>query len=132
MLSYYVALTDYKKSNKLYATAVQRHELENITDTDYGRVDHNGTYDVDDFCEFEFKNGNTNWILTANWKDDKSDEVYISFDMKNSAAKFVLGLCPEEAYKAMIENAVNNLNNNDFWEEQLAQDLWIHKQIENL
>jgi predicted dehydrogenase len=132
MLSYYVALTDYDKGNKLYATALQRHELKNITDTDYGRIDYNGTYDVDDFCEFEFKNGDTTWVLTANWKDDKADDVYISFDMKNSAAKFVLGLCPEEAYKVMIENAVTNLNNNEFWKEQLAQDIWIHKQIENL
>ena len=35
-------------------------------------------------------------------------------------------------YKAMIENAVDNLNNNEFWKEQLEQDLWIHKQIEKL
>jgi len=132
MLSYYVALTDYTKGNKLFATAIQRHELRDIIDTDYGRVDYNGTYDVDDFCEFEFKNGNTTWVLTANWKDDQVDDVYISFDMKNSAAKFVLGLCPEEAYKAMIETAVKNLNNNDFWREQLAQDIWIHRQIEKL
>lgn len=132
MLSYYVALTNYNKGNKLYATALQRHSLESVNDTDYGTINKNGTYDVDDFCEFEFKNGNTTWVLTANWKDDKADDVYISFDMKNSAAKFVLGLCPEEAYKAMIENAVTNLNNNNFWSEQLAQDIWIHKQIENL
>jgi len=128
MLSYYVALTDYTKGNKLYSTAVQHHELKDITDTDYGRVDHTGTYNVDDFCEFEFKNGDTTWILTANWKDDLADDVYISFD----DAKFVLGLCPEDAYKVMIENAVNNLNNDEFWKEQLQQDLWIHKQIENL
>ena len=132
MFSYYTALTDYTKGNKLYATAVQRHSLDTVNDTDYGTVNKNGVYDVDDFCEFEFKNGDTTWVLTANWKDDKADDVYISFDMKNSAAKFVLGLCPEEAYKAMIENAVNNLNNNEFWKEQLAQDIWIHKQIENL
>jgi predicted dehydrogenase len=128
MLSYYVALTDYTKGNKLYATALQRHELKNIIDTDYGRVDHNGTYNVDDFCEFEFSNRSTKWILSANWKDDNADDVYISFD----DVKFPLGLCPEDAYKAMIENAVNNLNNDEFWQEQLAQDIWIHKQIENL
>lgn len=128
MLSYYVALTDYKQGNKLYSTAVQRHELKNIIDTDYGSINHDGTYDVDDFCEFEFKNGNTTWILTANWKDDHVDDVYISFD----DTKFPLGLCPEDAYKAMIENAVTNLNNDEFWKEQLQQDLWIHRQIENL
>lgn len=132
MFSYYTALTDYDKGNKLYATALQRHSLDTVNDTDYGTVNKNGTYDVDDFCEFEFKNGNTTWVLTANWKDDKADDVYISFDMKNSAAKFVLGLCPEEAYKAMIKNAVSNLNNKEFWLEQLEQDLWIHKQIEKL
>jgi len=32
----------------------------------------------------------------------------------------------------MIKKAVDNLNNNDFWQEQLAHDLWIHKQIEKL
>jgi predicted dehydrogenase len=128
MLSYYVALTDYTKGNKLYSTALQRHELKNINDTDYGRVDHNGTYNVDDFCEFEFSNSGTKWILTANWKDNKADDVYISFD----DTKFPLGLCPEKAYKAMIENAVTNLNNDEFWQEQLQQDLWIHRQIENL
>lgn len=132
MLSYYVALTDYTKGNKLYATAVQRHTLDTIDSTDYGVVNKNGVYDVDDFCEFEFKNGDTTWILTANWKDNKEDDVYISFDMKNSAAKYILGLCPEEAYRDMIGKAVNNLNNDEFWKEQLQQDLWIHKQIENL
>ena len=128
MLSYYVALTDYVKGNKLYSNAIQRHELKDIIDTDYGSVNHDGTYNVDDFCEFEFKNGDTIWILTANWKDNKADNVYISFD----DVKFSLGLCPEEAYKAMIENAVTNLNNDMFWKEQLQQDLWIHRQIENL
>jgi len=128
MLSYYVALTDYTKGNKLYGNAIQRHELKDLTDTDYGSVNHDGTYDVDDFCEFEFKNGNTTWILNANWKNDQADDVYISFD----DVKFPLGLCPEEAYQAMIKNAVDNLNNDDFWQEQLAQDIWIHRQIENL
>jgi len=32
----------------------------------------------------------------------------------------------------MIETAVSNLNNNEFWNKQLKQDLWIHEQIENL
>jgi hypothetical protein len=82
--------------------------------------------------EFEFKNGNTTWILIANWKDNIADDVYISFETTANTAKFVLGLCPEEAYQAMIENAVANLNNDMFWKKQLQQDLWIHRQIENL
>jgi hypothetical protein len=52
--------------------------------------------------------------------------------MKNSAVTHALGLCPESAYKKMIQTAVSNLNNNEFWNKQLKQDLWIHEQIENL
>lgn len=132
MLSYYCALTNYQTGVRLFAQAQQRHELQNIVDTDYGSVNHNGTYDVDDFCELEYKNGNTTWLLTANWKDDQADDSSISFDMPNGAVRYELGLCPKEAYQTLIEKAVANLNNDDFWQEQLAQDLWIHKQIEHL
>lgn len=132
MLSYYAELTNYEKGSKIYATALQQHSLDSVNDTDYGTVNKNGVYDVDDFCEIEFKNDNTTWVLTANWKDDLADDVCISFDMKNSAAKYTLGLCPESAYKKMIQTAVANLNNIEFWRKQLQQDLWIHQQIEKL
>lgn len=52
--------------------------------------------------------------------------------MKYSAVVEKLGLCPEEAYKKMIMMAIENLNNNQYWQDQLAQDIWIHQQIENL
>lgn len=132
LLSYYCALTNYSSGVKLYAQALQRHELKNITDTDYGSVNHNGTYDVDDFCEFEFKNGSTRWILTANWKDDKQDDSSIEFELEDKTIRYELGLCPKEAYQMMIQIAVANLRNDEFWQEQLAQDIWIHKQIEHL
>jgi hypothetical protein len=40
-----------------------------------------------------------------------------------------LGLCPESAYKNMISDAVNNLNNDSFWRDQFEIDCWIHKKI---
>ena len=132
MLSYYTTLTNFKTGVRTFASAVQRHTLSNIDSTDYGSVHKDGVFDVDDFAEIEFKNGDTRWILSANWKDDKEDDVYISFSMKNSAIKHSLGLCPEEAYKKMIETAVANLNNKAFWEDQYDQDMWIHKQLEKL
>lgn len=133
MLSYYCALTDYKDGVKLKGYATQNYELKDIHNTDYGSVNPDGTYDVDDFCHFEFKHGNTTWILTSNWKTNLDhDDSSISFGMKNSAVRHELGLCPESAYKAMVENAIANLNNNEFWQEQIAQDIWIHEQIENL
>ena len=133
MLSYYCALTDYRKGVKIKAQADQRYELKDIHSTDYGSVNPNGTYDVDDFCHIEFKNGDTTWILTANWKTNLDhDDSSISFGMKNSAVRHALGLCPGDAYKNMIMQAVNNLDNSLFWVEQLDQDTWIHQQLENL
>jgi predicted dehydrogenase len=133
MLSYYCALTDYKQGTKVKAKAIQNYKLVDIDSTDYGVVNPNGTYDVDDFCHLEFQNGNTIWILSANWKTNLDhDDSSISFSMKNSAVRHALGLCPESAYKTMVETAVKNLNNNEFWNKQLAQDLWIHEQIEKL
>jgi hypothetical protein len=32
----------------------------------------------------------------------------------------------------MIETAIKNLNNNEFWKEQFNQDMWIHQQLEAL
>jgi predicted dehydrogenase len=133
MLSYYCALTDYTQGRKIDAIAIQNYLLSDITSTDYGTVNPNGVYDVDDFCKLEFKNGNTTWLLSANWKTNLDhDDSSISFSMRNSAVRHALGLCPESAYKTMVETAVKNLNNDEFWKKQFAQDIWIHEQIENL
>lgn len=132
MLSYYTCLTNYKTGTRIFASAIQRHKLKDISSTDYGNINPNGTYNVDDFAELEYYSGTTKWILSANWKDDKSDDVYISFSSDSSAIKHTLGLCPESAYKKMIETAVKNLNNNEFWINQYEQDLWIHKQLGKL
>ena len=133
MLSYYCALTDYTQGSKLDAVSMQNYLLADITSTDYGTVNPDGVYDVDDFCKLEFKNGNTTWVLSANWKTNLDhDDSSISFGTKNSAIRHQLGLCPESAYKKMIETAVQNLNNDAFWQSQFEQDMWIHKQIEKL
>jgi predicted dehydrogenase len=133
MLSYYCALTDYKQGSKLDAVSMQNYLLADITSTDYGTVNPDGVYDVDDFCKLEFKNKNTTWTLSADWKTNLDhDDSSISFGMKNSAIRHQLGLCPESAYKKMIETAVENLNNNAFWQSQFDQDMWIHEQIEKL
>lgn len=133
MLSYYCTLTDFTKGVKDKVTSRQNYELKDIHSTDYGIVNQNGTYDVDDFCMFEFKNGSTTWVLSACWRTNLDhDDSSIAFSMNNSAIRHELGLCPEEAYKDMIQTAVKNLNNDSFWKAQFEQDMWIHQQIENI
>ncbi len=133
MLSYYCALTDYKSGELITADAKRNNELKDITSTDYGVINPNGVYDVDDFCYLEFKSGKTTWILTANWKTNLDhNDSSIAFCSNSSSVRHELGLCPEEAYKEMISTAIKNLNNDTFWQDQFEQDVWIHQQIEKL
>lgn len=122
LLSYYTALAPYQSGTKLYATSVDRHNT-----------------GIDDFAEIEIKNGNTNWTFTASWQNNKEDLHYIEFDFGNSKARFELGDyvtafggCPAAPYMTMIQTAVDNVNNDTFWQSQLEQDCWIHRQVENL
>jgi predicted dehydrogenase len=132
MLSYYCVFTNYANGVKLYAKAEQRWALDQIDSTEYGIINKAGVYNVDDFCELEFTNGNTRYILSANWRSLDKTDISISFNMKDRAVRHELGLCPELAYKKMICEAIENLNNDAYWIKQQDQDLWIHKQIENL
>lgn len=133
MLSYYCALTDWRKGTGTFASATQYHQLADIIDSDYGTVNHEGVYDVDDYCLLEYTtSNNVTWKLGADWKTNTVDDIGISFGGKNSAIRFELGLCPEEAYQTMIATAWDNINNEEFWTEQFDQDVWIHQQIENL
>lgn len=131
MLSYYTTIADFENGKTWLSRAEQRHTLDSITDTEYGVVNKNGTYDVDDFCEIEIENS-VRWHFVADWKNDLIDDSSIYFDIDPRRVRFELGWCPEEAYKNMLIDITNNLNNDEFWINQNKQDIWIHEQIENL
>lgn len=129
MLSYFTVLANIKNNTTVYSSSVQNHKLENIVSSDYGVVNHNGTYNVDDRCELTFVSNNKTWELVADWKTDKETTIGIEFDY---SVFFPLGLCPESAYNMMIKTAVENIDNKQFWQDQYEQDLWIHQQLEAL
>jgi len=107
-----------------------RWDLESLTRTDYGIVNKDGIYNVDDYCKLTY---GKKWKLTANWKSLFPDRRTIEFIMKDKTViTFPLGLCPEDAYQRMIKDAYNNIDNNIYWENQKEQDLWIHRQIEDI
>lgn len=132
MLSYYACLTDYKDGTLVYKQSKQNWQLDEIDSTDYGVINPNGVYNVDDECTIEYMHGKTKWILSANWRSLEEDNISISFGMPFSAVIEKLGLCPEDAYQEMIEQAIENINNDEFWQKQYDQDIWIHQQIEDL
>ena len=132
LLSLYIAINeDWLNATLTGDEARQKHTLENIESTEYGTVNKDGIYDVDDLCKIKYAYHGRTWKLEANWADGIEDNRAIEFEMKDGTVKrFELGLCPESAYKAMLEEAVANFENNNWWQNQYVQDLWIHERIE--
>jgi predicted dehydrogenase len=126
LLSLYIALNpDWNKGKVTNNTGYQRWTLNQLSGSDYGTVKADGIYNVDDCVAVTF---DSKWTLTANWRDTVADNRKIVCD----TTEFELGLCPESAYKAMVQDAFANELNNDFWQNQYVQDMWIHTIIEQL
>lgn len=111
----------------------QKHTLAKLTDTDYGVVNAEGVYDVDDYCQLKYQHPtkNIDIILTADWKSDEEDDIAIHFDHSGKTTSTPLGLCPESCYRKMIEQVIqmDGYYDQPFWDEQFCQDVWIHEQV---
>jgi predicted dehydrogenase len=115
-------------SNCVKSHSEQRYTLDNITNSAYGEVVNDGVYDVDDLAVKHYSYHNIEYECVADWRSETGDNIAVYCD----DSKFVLGLCPEEAYERMIRTAHSNLTNDDFWKEQREMDLWIHRQLETM
>lgn len=131
LLSLYVAMNPNWQTESVNGqSAMACWELKDIESTDYGVVNPNGTYDVDDMCVINFGD---KWKCAANWRSIDEEDSSIEFIMQdNSVERFELGWCPEEAYHNMIVDAITNADNQKFWSDQFEIDSWIHERIENL
>jgi len=125
MLSIYQMLEDDWLYTKPKWTRIgQRWILAQCRGSDYGTVDRNGTYDVDDYCTIEIGR----YSLHTDWRSESGDDIAVH----TPAVSFQLGLCPESAYQTMIKIALEQKNNDDFWLDQRNKDLWIHQILDSL
>jgi len=131
LLSLYIALNPEWRTEPVNGKGAQMMwNLEDIESTEYGVINPNGTYNVDDVCHIDFGN---KWGCQANWRSMTTEDSSIQFIMQdNSVERFELGWCPEEAYLNMIKDAIDNYTNIQFWDEQLSQDIFIHQKVETL
>lgn len=131
LLSLYAAMNpNWKHEAVKGQSAMACWELKDIDSTDYGTVNPNGTYDVDDMCVINFGD---KWRCAANWRSMDEEDSSIEFIMQdNTVERFELGWCPEEAYHNMIVDCITNIDNYEFWLKQFDIDTWIHERIENL
>jgi predicted dehydrogenase len=130
LLSLYIALNpDWRTEQITGKQALRLHTLESIESTEYGTINPNGTYDVDDRCHMIF---GSKWTLLADWANMHEDDSSIKFNMNDSKERFELGWCPEDAYESMIKDAIANIDSYEFWLKQFDIDVWIHERIETL
>lgn len=104
----------------------QYFRLQDIDSTDYGFVNKNGIYNVDDHCSIIFRNA----ALYASWKDATGllkDDFFI---LESGETVLNLGLCPEYAYLRMIEDMLTLSDERYEWHNQI--DLKIHSILDLL
>ena len=129
LLSLYIALNpDWMNTTMNGRSSLMRYHLKDLLNTEYGTVNPDGTYDVDDFATIKFEN---KWELIADWRTLDKDKRNIEMDFGSSTFTQELGLCPADAYERMIDDAVRNLANDKFWNRQNIIDYWIHERMEN-
>ena len=82
-----------------------------------------------DQTEMVLSNGDKTFILMASWKSPFGDDVAMHFykNGESNGESVQLGLCPENAYKEMIRNAIIHQEDEMFWSKQIEIDLWIQE-----
>jgi predicted dehydrogenase len=129
MLSLYQLLNvNWQTTNRSSSQLEQKWSLNDIENSDYGKVDKKGFYNVDDFCTMQYIETDKSYTCTANWRSMTGDDIAVHCD----ETVFELGLCPEDAYERMIRTAIENKDNEEFWQQQKEMDLWIHRELETL
>ena len=133
MLSWFQVLEpNYRAYSRPVHLSKQNYTLDLVQNTEYGTVNPNGVYNVDDWAEVTY-HGPTVFEIQTCWKYPGGDRVNIEF-IKNEQIFHTeqLGLCPESAYREMVDRSYKNIYNTEYWNMQYQYDLWIHKQIESL
>lgn len=103
----------------------QNYNLENIVDTDYGTVNKNGIYNVDDNFILE----SPGVFINAYWKGN-IDEKFIRLTFNNNESiQYNFDLCPAELYGNMVEIYYHSKNNQSFINLHNTIDLWILETI---
>lgn len=120
---------NYQDARVIKVIKKQNHKLSDLDSSDYGTIDPNGVYNVDDYCYIEIELDNKTIQLTADWCNTKDDLMGIWF---STNIIYSTGLCPEEAYGKMIKAAIDNRDNDAYWYQQQQEDLWIHTILEGL
>lgn len=133
MLALLLKINNYNLLQPFCINTDQRHILENIKDTEYGTVNPDGVYDVEDYLYaqfYDYKNYNS-YEIEINWASGDTEDISINYfnSQGELAYKEELGLCPNNAYGQMIKEILDNSDNYLFYELNKNLDRYIQKII---
>lgn len=86
----------------------QRWNLQNITSSDYGKVNPDGIYNVDDYATAYTEINRVSLRLNASWKEGYDKQSITMFYKDGSTYEWEFGLCPAEAYGVMLQDTSNS------------------------
>lgn len=132
LLSIFISMNPilYKEFKIEHKINKQNWSLDLLNSTEYGTINSDGVYDVDDWNQIILNNGNKKYILTADWRSMlKDDRAIHCYQRDKLVRSFDLGLCPESVYAIMIKDVFDNINNEKFWTQHRDYDVWIHNMI---
>lgn len=105
---------------KFRTNKYQRWNLSNIIQTDYGQVNLNGLYHVDDVAEAFTTIDNISVRMKAAWKEGYDKQSITLFFKNGSTYEWEFGLCPANAYGKMLQDTADSF----------GIDMRIHKFLE--
>lgn len=131
LLSIYLAIFNLELDLPIEEFKLQQYKLSDLTSTQYGTINQNGVYDVDDYAEYQFNTKSLPVRLRSAWKTQlKEPKIGVTINFKDGNEIFYdLGLCPESAYIDMITSTLDM--DSDTYKKHNEIDLWIHNIIQD-
>lgn len=103
---YCFAIATGVELTKLEDFEIDKRQIFDLTtcgQTDYGIIDYNGIYDVEDFVAIKFTANDIKYTIVADWKNNKEDNQSMIITFKSGAQlTYNFGLCPNVAYGDMV------------------------------
>jgi len=112
------------------SSSEQWHKLCDLTGSDYGEMFADGVYDVDDRASMQLMLNGKVINLQADWRTGHPDARYLELVFEDDTTlRYEFGLCPEYAYRRMIQEAHSKVYDVEFWKKQMVRDMWIHTAV---
>jgi predicted dehydrogenase len=134
LLSIFAAIVpQYHQASVLKQQLHQEWQLSDLLRSDYGVVNKDGVYDVDDVAHLELILMGRKYSLTADWRSLSRDDIGLTFECDDGSVRsFALGLCPSQVYSDMFADCVAQRANDAFWQTQYDMDVWILSVLQSM